>query len=941
MAIKIEFDGPSCPRIPTIVLAARNGKKLGVLNTVANVTIKDSIDDTCELSFDVYKSLDGVKCYLWDSITNFKLIWCKEWDKWFSIDVKITESNNTIKNVVGADLGVFELSQIMLYDVQINTEDDIKRDDYDEDYPTILYDPTKPERSLLHRILEKAPHYSIAHVDENIAGIQRTYTFDSKSISDAFGEIEKEVGCKFMYASNTDGNSQIVRTISVYDSYQTCNQCGFRGDYTDKCPKCGSMDFDYGYGEDTTIFVSTDCLTDEVTYETDLESVKNTFKLTAGDDELTDIVRNCYITPGGYMYYFSPDLRNDMSNELRQKLDEYDTRFREYETSATIASSDAVTAYNNLVNRYSTYNDDLKPLPDPLVGFSNLITGYYEAIDFGAYLQSVLMPTPQIDQKTAADQAALLTQSSLSPIALSELTNKTTVSNVEDAIRIMANVYIDTSQFRVNITTSSWQNQTWNGTITVTSYLDNEDTATTPSLTLVVTDDYSTYTKQIVDRKIKTLDSTDYGIVALFKLSEADFKNELKKYCADSLSSFLQICQDVINILVSQGANEPSSDLYDSMYIPYTKKRTALEQEIDVRHNEIVQLVGEVTTDENGEETVVTPGLKQYISDIRTQARTEMDYENYLGNELWLEFCTYRREDEFSDQNYTAEGLNNSKAVSRALEFLDRAREEIFKAATMQHTISATLNNLLIIEDFQPLIDHFQLGNWIRVRVDDCVYRLRLTEYEIDYSNLSTINVTFTDATRARSSIADITKMISQEVFSSGSMDAVKKMAGEGNKASTILESWVKYGLLAGDQLQLYNKDGSPIFNQGGQLIVSRGVDQSDLSDLMQEVAPEDGEDAVVLRIDSSRGLLFKNDAVSTQLRATILYGAEEITNITTLRLYFGVEASLQWSWKNDTDDNWTVISANDPRISDNGFRLVVSPSDVNGQAIFQCDLVI
>lgn len=941
MSIKIEFDGQHSPRIPTIVLASRNGKKIGVLNTIDNISVKDSIDDACEISFDVYKYFDNEICNLWNDIKDFKLIWCKEWDKWFSIEVKITESKNTVKNIVGTDLGEFELSQIMLYNIEINTEDDIERDDYDENYPTILYNPDRPESSLLHRILSKAPHYSIAHVDENIAGIQRIFTFNNKSITDAFKDIEEEIGCMFTFSSNTGGNGEIIRSISVYDSNQTCLNCGFRGDFTDKCPKCGSTNFEYGYGEDTTIFVSTDCLTEEVVYETDIKSVKNAYKLKAGDDELTSTVRDCYITPGGYMYYFSPELREDMSDELRAKLDEYDLRINEYETSATIQHPESVSAYNTLVDKYISYNADLEYLPSPLVGFSNLTRGYYESIDFGIFLQSVLMPTPEIDSRTAADQVALLTPASLSPIALSELTNKTTVSNVEDAIRIMAGVYVYTSQFRIVVATSSWNNPTWRGTITLTSYADNEDTATTQTITLTVTSNYDAYTKQIVDRKIKSLDDSDYGLYSLFSLSESAFKNEIKKYCADSLSLFLQACQDVINILVDRGANVSTSDLYNSTYIPFTKKKQALEQEIDVRHNEIVQIIGETTIDEHGEETVTTPGLKQYISDVRTQARTEMNYENFLGNSLWLELCTYRREDEYSNENYTSDGLSNTKMVEKALEFLDRAREEIYKAATMQHTISATLNNLLIIDEFKPLVDYFELGNWIRVRIDDCVYRLRLTEYEIDFSNLSTINVTFTDATKVRSSIGDITKMISQEVFSSGSMDAVAKMAGEGNKASTILDAWLRYGLLAGEQLQLYNRDGSPLFNQGGQLIVSRGVDGSDLADLMQEVSPEDGEDAVVVRVDSTRGLVFKNDAVNTQLQVTIFYGAEEITNITSLRLFFGVESYLQWKWKPYNSNVWTNISNNDPRVSDNGFKLVISPNDVDGQAVFQCDLII
>ena len=57
---------------------------------------------------------------------------------------------------------------------------DIARDDYT--FPTVLYDVEHKDSSLLHRIMEKARHYTVIHVDSTIADIQRTFTFDDISI---------------------------------------------------------------------------------------------------------------------------------------------------------------------------------------------------------------------------------------------------------------------------------------------------------------------------------------------------------------------------------------------------------------------------------------------------------------------------------------------------------------------------------------------------------------------------------------------------------------------------------------------------------------------------------------------------------------------------------------------------------------------------------------
>ena len=59
--------------------------------------------------------------------------------------------------------------------------------------------------------------------------------------------------------------------------------------------------------------------------------------------------------------------------------------------------------------------------------------------------------------------------------------------------------------------------------------------------------------------------------------------------------------------------------------------------------------------------------------------------------------------------------------------------------------------------EFLPIVDYFQLGNWIKCRTDGKLYRLRISEYEIDYDNLDSLNVTFSD-TRTFSDSSDISQ---------------------------------------------------------------------------------------------------------------------------------------------------------------------------------------
>jgi hypothetical protein len=252
---------------------------------------------------------------------DFKLLWCKEWDQWFEIEVTTTETNYLMKSVTAYTLGVYELSQINLFDVEINTEDDIARSDYVR--PTKIYDNIHPESSLLHRLLSKAPHYKIHHVDTSIANLQRSFSFDNTSIVDAFNSVAEEIGCIFMYTVSSGNDGKIERRISVYDLQQTCLDCGYRGDFTEECPKCGGTNISDGYGENTNIFISSENLTDEINYQSNTGDVKNCFRLTAGDDLMTSVIMSCNPAGSNYIWNIPEYQRREMSQELRDKLSLY------------------------------------------------------------------------------------------------------------------------------------------------------------------------------------------------------------------------------------------------------------------------------------------------------------------------------------------------------------------------------------------------------------------------------------------------------------------------------------------------------------------------------------------------------------------------------------------------------------------------------------------
>lgn len=795
MAIKINFDTARNPEVPTIILARRNGNKLGQLN-VKSIEVSDCLNDTSEITFNVHKYVDGKKCHLWEQIVDFKLVHCVEWDMWFEITVELDEATETVKTVFCKKLGHAELSQIMLYNIEINTENDIARDDYV--IPTVLYNVEHPEASLLHRIMEKAQHYTVIHVDATIANIQRTFSFSDISIYDAFQEIAQEINCLFVLHSNSDENGKIQRTISVYDLESYCNTCKHRGEFTDVCSECGSTDIYEGYGDDTTIFVTSDELADGIQFTTDTGSVKNCFKLEAGDDLMTATIRNCNPNGTDYLWYLSDSIKADMSPELVEKLEAYDKLYATYQKTYEIVLNDElVTKYNGLIPKYGKYGKDLEYIVSPIVGYPALMNAYYNTIDLAVYLQSALMPTVTISDTNATKEAAKLTAENISPVAVTNI-DYISSATADNAVLAMARVVVD-SRYRVKVATSSLDSDSkiWTGNFSVVNYSDEEDATTTDMISVVINDDYSAYVQQKIDKALKQDDTNTLNISGLFALSLDDFKEAIKKYSLNCLNSFYNSCQTCIDILIEQGVADESTwsgeepNLYEDLYLLYLDKLSALEKETKERQDDIDIIVG--IYDENDE--LKTYGLQNYIIDAKNTIQKALNFESYVGSELWLEFCAFRREDKYSNTNYISDGLNNAELFDKANEFIRVAQNEIYKSSELQHSISTTLKNLLVMKKFKPLVDSFEVGNWLRIMVDDELYRLRLIKYTINYDSLDTITVDFSDVVRANSTMKSVQEVISQATSMATSYSSVKRQAQQGEQSSTTLKDWVTNGL--------------------------------------------------------------------------------------------------------------------------------------------------
>ena len=815
----------------TFILSNRNYNYYGQLNYIEDVVYKANMTSADELSFTIYKNEDKASetyehdLKMWKLVKDFALVFVKELDTFFELKVDISESNDVKKTITATELCYVELSNVILRNIEINTELDISRPDYT--IPTVFYreiknyEPNSDEykkyknASLLHRILDKTPNYTIGHVDTSLWNLQRSFSIDGQSVCDFFiGDCATQFNCLFVFDSKT-------RTINVYDLYNVCNECGERTEF-DVCPNCQSTNLKK-YGEDTTILIDREKLSsNEITLTTNTDNVKNCLYLKAGDDDMTAAVRNINPSGSNYIYYFNDDDKADMSESLRNRLEEYDELY-----NSKIDEYQELTAqYYNAVDEIAFLESVMMPgvkkeceecgtQTDPLILVCKNCGKQYDiehedniCDDCGGILEESLVTicptcgstklkyyndTVIIDTSGASDEVKELNSINLSPLGLSSVTNSTSLATVNSSIKNYAKAFIHSSKYKVEVNegkiikgsyigSDGFNHLTWEGNFVVTSYSNDKDTAKSETITVDVTSDYEEFLRQKLTKKIVDDEKPDiFNVLSIDEIE--DFKVALRQYCLNRLTSFKDAIETAMEVLRNEGQAESAADFYETFYLKYLDKLNACIDEINVRNKQ---------KDYYENNAANATKDKQNISDALNLAK-------FLGsgseNNLYVEFMSYMREGEYANENYISDGLSNEELLNKANEFLAEAKKELFKSAERQHSISGDLNNLLLDKNFSPIVDKFEIGNWLRVKIEDDIYRLRLISFTINFSDIQTIQVEFSDLTKTVDGYTDIKSILDSASSMSKSFSYVAKQANEGSSANTTIGALQQEGL--------------------------------------------------------------------------------------------------------------------------------------------------
>lgn len=748
---------------PTLLLMSRSLDNIyGKISRYEDWNISLSANGMDEISFTVPKYYDGILCPVWDDLIDLRVVNIRNFGN-YEVKVDYTDNTKTSKSVHGVSLET-ELEQYILNDFHVNDEDAMtmkitkyNEDDFDEKgsfIPTVFYNPNDVKHSLLHRVLaEKAPHWKLGYITPYITmseedkpeesnKFQRTYTADGISIYDFLtNTVAKESNVIFVFDT-------LTRTINCYS-------------------QCDCIDQDTheilanGIGIDTEIVVSKNKLGNEITISSDKDKIKNCYRIEGGDDLISDMVRVVNMNGSNYIYEFGNFQYDDMPTELRDKL----------------------LSYKDMISSQG--------LQDEYYGENGIYTRLIKAYDDLVLYESLMMPDTSLEETTAQEQyEKLVNQLSSSTVAVSSYNNynDNLFIGVTNNIIAYASIIVD-SRYNVEVINEpspnySSKNHIWSGNIKVTRASDNTDYYPKTSeqisqkINVSISDDELMFTKQRIEKKLSegSMLDIDFDVV---EMTSQQIKDYFNQYSLNRLQSFYDGYNSCISVLTSA-----SSSVKDNLYNTYYSRMSIVGELLEKRKEEVQNINNNIVNITNEQ--------------IQFQKDNKLNLLDYLGEDLYNILRAYIREDNYKNDNYISDGLSISDCIKEAKKLLDISKKEIKKACGLQRTVSVDLNNLLILPEFKNLYDKFSLYNYIRVKSDDELIKLRIIGIDFNGSSSEKINVTFSDKIETITKTVELQDIIKSSQLMSQNFEIVSKQSQKGYDAKAEV-SEMKEGINASD----------------------------------------------------------------------------------------------------------------------------------------------
>lgn len=268
-------------------------------------------------------------------------------------------------------------------------------------------------------------------------------------------------------------------------------------------------------------------------------------------------------------------------------------------------------------------------------------------------------------------------------------------------------------------------------------------------------------------------DKFDSNNVAIYKWVLAD-----TGYGINLLKEKEQIYLDIQEVQVAEGWGESTNANY-SRY--------------EENYNKLIDVQTELKS-KQAEADEIESQMDDLISQI-TAISTDLSVDNNFTPEQLVRLNPLIREDSYSNDNILITEYDDDATIFDIKQsLLEDGQKELEKISQPQLAFSMSLANILALEEFAPIWEHFEPGAYVNVEIrSDYIKRTQILEVNINFDDPSDFSVTFGNLKALYSEIDRHADLLSaaisagQSVASSGSYWT--KGANEANSINKRIEN--------------------------------------------------------------------------------------------------------------------------------------------------------
>ena len=649
-----------------------------------------------ELSFTVSRTYTNIvtgKTSLnpfYDKIEGLRLVYLEDFGYFELQDPEDTSDGiKEVKNMTAYGLE-YTLSQKYIEELNINTGDNNSVEVVYANGPIIpvtLYNPSRPELSLLHIALEKVYGWKIGHIDASLQTMSRTFEISRVSVYDfivqdicdkfncfvVFDTIENTIN---LYAEasvykidSLPSTTNIIELPNVY-RFDTIGSIAINGYKTIEYqydPKKGIVTFNNpiekgsfveitdGSQEKwkTDIYVTFDNLAQEVNVSYNTDDIKTVLTIKGSDDlDIREVNMGLpYLVD--ISYYHNVDW---MGQDL---YDAYSTYLQKCSSEQSVYKQNSQQMWE--LENYITYETQRLSLEYSIadnVGMTTVGTYYVRggtAPDY--YYTAVKLPD---EYNANVEHYYTLSGSDL---------DETKFSNLYEALK---------------------------------TYFISQDEKDTSKI--------GELKDSFAFMEINTLDSLVKQLTNATTLEEKNeaimvFFDEMWDQLGLSLlkSLYYESYKKIKEVNEEAGWNDKSNENYWAYY-PVILVLNSLDKEIADREATIFELEEQYKS----------------LQNTNNKIANGLIMANNFTFEQLVKLSAFLREDEYTDDNFLITETDTIDSIMKTKqELLECGRIELSKLCSPKLQFSMDMANIYALPEFEPIINQFQLGNIIKIKLRD------------------------------------------------------------------------------------------------------------------------------------------------------------------------------------------------------------------------------